>query len=167
LLAKKETLLGSRAAARIDIQRKQALMNQLAGLVHKMTSLDQRTYAHRIDALTRSYGLLHEQTQIDEKLIAGYDKAAAMIDIEVETLAAAGEVTEQATATIEAKIAELDALREAIREQERQLSASGELDTFLENPNVEPTKAPDESSEEFAPEIPLERLFDEPDGGDA
>ena len=163
LVTKKVQLGDLQRTAATDGNAKHTLVAQLMRLVEKMRDVDERLYAGRIARLVAACRLLEEQAEIDRALVSGYAKAMAMIDIEVESLGAAGEVTEAATASIDAKIAELDALREGIGERERLLTANEELEAFLGANHGLVARAPSdaEQSDDYAPPIPLENLFDD------
>jgi hypothetical protein len=165
LLAKKTALSEARAASVAAWYERHRIADQVFKLIEKIRLVDQRMYAGRIAGLTAACRLLAEQVEIDAALVHGYDKAMTMIDIEVESLATVGEVAESASATIDAQIAELDALKEEIKERERVLVANEELESFLEASNrsaLAEGKEP-EQTDEYAPGIPLEDLFVEPE----
>ena len=169
LLAKKSALVEARAATFADWDRKHVIADQVFKLVEKMRVVDEQVYAGRIARLLAACQLLAEQVEIDTALMHGYDRAMAMIDIEVESLSTVGELTGTASASIDAKIAELDALKEEIQERERALVANEELESFLEASNRSALPEGKEPAQggEYAPGIPLEHLFDEPeDEGD-
>jgi hypothetical protein len=140
-----------------------------------MKNLDRDVYATRIRRLNDASRLLGEQGEIDRRLIEGYNKAVAMIQIEIESFVVADWISHDATDRIEAKLAELEALKEAIQDRARKLAANEELERFL-SPTVSPlgaartpaeqTKAPPEPGGDFAPSMTLEEIFDELDNGD-
>jgi hypothetical protein len=88
-------------------------------------------YATRLERLKDADRLLWKQAQMERSLINGYWKAVAMIEIEIESYAVADSVSEDAIGRIDAKIAELDALKEEIQDRERELEANDELERFL------------------------------------
>ncbi len=163
LLSTKMSLKAAGIDAAADRERRMRLSDRVDGLVERMRALDAALYANRIQQLGRARALLGEQALKDNQLIDGYKKAVAMVEIELEAGAIADSIPDEATARIDAHVAELKALRESIEERERQLAAIEEVERFLNPPPrtgvSEPTASKDHA--DLAPSIPLEHLFDD------
>jgi hypothetical protein len=135
LIQQQESLAAQRASATADYQAIQLRIRELSELTDKMKRLDPSAYQARIATLERASLLLRQRAQLNEQLISGYDRAAAELDIEIDSLDAMANVTDGTEGEIELKLAELNIVREQILDQimenERRLAADVEVASLL------------------------------------
>ena len=124
-------LQAGRDACRSAIAEQEARAAPLRALREKMERVGRETYATRLDTLTRAIDLLSTQRDVQQRLLAGYERAIAMVEIEIESGALEDAVDDQIAAEIEAKRAELEELRERSADLERLVAANDEVARLL------------------------------------
>jgi hypothetical protein len=107
-----------------------AMMERLRDLVTRMERIhpDKGVLADQIAGLEKVFGVLDDRTHADWYLIDRYDRESQLLGIEIDALDV---VPGDAEAALAARLAELEALEEEIKEGERSRSAELELERFL------------------------------------
>lgn len=165
LLVKKDDLIKSRYQTMLDLRRDELLRAQLNGLVAKMEALDRNLYAGRMARLQSGLRLLRDQCTREAELLSEYDKAIAMMDLEIESHRLA-EIWRPDMPDIDMRFEKLESLRETIKQRETEIIANEEVESLLDR---EGTRKPSKQSDELevrghdVPPIPLERAFDDLD----
>jgi hypothetical protein len=131
LLAKEHAMTESLLDAIVDEADKAARARQVTALVNKMRHLDEGLYAVRIKRLDELCSLLERQVVLDQQLIHGFEKAIAMIDIEFDTRAVSDGMSASAVLDIDTALADLAAMKESVKELERQLAAGEDVERLL------------------------------------
>ena len=131
MFAKKDLIASALNAAQTDGIAKQQLADRLRGLAQRMTNVDKALYAARVKRLESDHRLVEEQVAIDQRLVDGYEKLAAMIDIEIESYTVEESIPEDVQVRIDERIAELEDLKGTIQHLGRQLSANDEVEDLL------------------------------------
>jgi hypothetical protein len=131
LLAQLRELQAGREACRLAIAAHEARVAPLHALRDKMERVGRDKYASRLDTLTRAIDLLSTQRDVQQQLLNGYERAIAMIEIEVESGAVGDALDDGIVEEIESGRSELDALREQSAEIERLVAANDEVSRLL------------------------------------
>ena len=135
MIRQKESLAAQQASASADYQAIQLQIQEFSELTEKMKRLDPSAYQTRIATLERGCVLLKERARLNQELITGYDRAAAELEIEIDSLDAMTNATDGAEGEIEHRLAELNTVREQILDQimenERRLAADAEVASLL------------------------------------
>lgn len=127
----REKLTASRAYHVTMLHEKGALRRRLVALRDKMVAVALPAYRHRIESIDVALGTIDKQIAIASRLREGYDKSITMIEIELESGAAAHHMHENISAMIAESIHELDAIEESQAELARQLEANVEVELLL------------------------------------
>jgi hypothetical protein len=131
LIAQRKELKKKGAESRAVIAEQRVLARELAALRRRMTALDSALYRGRIATLDAGIALLEEQVRVERELIREYARADAMLEVEIESHRVAGRFEEEALDRIAARLAELEAVREANRDMRHLLEANEEVERFL------------------------------------
>lgn len=121
----------SRAYHVTMLHEKGALRRRLVALRDKMESVALPAYRPRIQNIDVALGTIDKQIAIASQLRAGYDKSITMIEIELESGAAAHHMHEDIGAMIAESMHELRMIEEAQEELARQLEANVEVELLL------------------------------------
>ena len=113
------------------LHEKGALRRRLVALRDKMVSVALPAYRPRIESIDVALGTIDKQIAIATQLREGYDKSITMIEIELESGAAAHHMHEDVSALIAESILELRAIEESQEELARQLEANVEVELLL------------------------------------
>ena len=131
LVERQEALKAAGAAAANEIESSKAAMMKLAELSLRMQRLDDGTYGARIADLAQARAHWARRITINERLIAGYEHEWQMLAIEIDALDMPEIFPENATETVDARAAELEALEESAGERRRRRAAEAEVSTML------------------------------------
>ena len=124
-------LMSSRNSHAAALKNKESLRRRLVGLRSKMADLALAAYGPRIASIDSGVGMLDRQIEMDRLLCEKYDRSIKMIEVELESGAAADEMNEDVSAALTADMSELKALEESQAELERQLEANVEVEQLL------------------------------------
>jgi hypothetical protein len=127
----REKLTASRAYHVTMLHEKGALRRRLVALRDKMEVVALPAYRHRIASIDVALGTIDKQMSIAAQLREGYDKSITMIEIELESGAAAHHMHEDISALIAESIHELRTIEESQAELARQLEANVEVELLL------------------------------------
>lgn len=130
-LEQKQALTDKRRKAAADLATKEQSISKLRQLHAKMQGVGGELYQTRMDRITSAIRLLERQAEIDRNLVLGYDRLVTMIDIEIESSAAASSLPEAVAADLSLKLAELRAVEAQHGEIEVQLAANEEVERLL------------------------------------
>lgn len=131
LAAAREKFATSRAYHVTMLHEKRALRRRLVALRDKMEIVALPAYGPRIESIDVALGTIDKQIGIATRLRDGYDKSIAMIEIELESGAAAHHMREDVGAMIAESMRELRAIEESQEELARQLEANVEVELLL------------------------------------
>ena len=131
LVERQEALKAAGAAAANEIESSKAAMTKLAELSLRMQRLDDGTYGARIADLAQARAHWARRIKVNERLIAGYEHEWQMLAIEIDALDMPEIFPENATETVDARAAELEALEESAGERRRRRAAEAEVSTML------------------------------------
>lgn len=131
LLAQKHDLELRRARVAADREDKARLRDRLRALREKMREVALPAYEARIASLDRAVATLDEQIALDDRLHDGYDRSVKILEIELESGAAADAMSGDVAAAMQDRLAELRALEEQHAELGRQLEANAEVERLL------------------------------------
>ena len=134
LVHRRAALEAPRETAKAEMAADYRRIGELTALATKMKSLDPTAYSSRIAVLDRVCLLLKKNSFLNLKLIDGYDRVAAMLEIEIDSLDVVISLPEESTLELDAKLSELEALREQLRGHERALAADAEVADLLAGP---------------------------------
>ena len=127
----REKLTASRAYHVNMLHEKGALRRRLVALRDKMEVVALPAYRHRIASIDVALVTIDKQMAIAAQLREGYDKSITMIEIELESGAAAHHMHEDISALIAESIHELRTIEETEKELGRQLEANVEVELLL------------------------------------
>ena len=127
----REKLTASRAYHVTMLHEKGALRRRLVTLRDKMQVVALPAYRHRIESIDVALVTIDKQIAIATQLREGYDKSITMIEIELESGAAAHHMHEDISALIAESIHELRTIEESQAELARQLEANVEVELLL------------------------------------
>lgn len=127
----REKLSASRAYHVDMLHDKTTLRRRLVSLRDKMQVVALPAYRHRIESIDRALVTIDRQIAIASRLREGYDKSITMIEIELESGAAAHHMHEDVGALIAESIHELRMIEESQEELARQLEANVEVELLL------------------------------------
>jgi hypothetical protein len=114
-----------------SLKAKHDLRRRLVSLRDKMVELGLPAYRARIAIIDAALATLDQQIAVYTRLRDGYDRNIKMIEIELESGAAAEKFDEDISAAIAAAVSELDVLEVSQRELGRQLEANVEVEELL------------------------------------
>ena len=127
----REKLSASRGYHVNMLQEKRSLRARLVALREKMEAVALPAYRTRIASIDVALGTIDKQMEIATRLRDGYDKSITMIDIELESGAAAHHMHEDVSALIAESMRELRMIAESQEELARQLEANVEVELLL------------------------------------
>ena len=131
LSAAKGGLMQARNGHAAALKTKLSLRRRLMGLRAKMIDLALSAYATRITSIDSGVAMLDRQIEMDQLLCEGYDRSIKMIEVELESGAAADQMHEDVSAALAADMSELRTLEASQAELERQLEANVEVELLL------------------------------------
>lgn len=137
LKAARLKLITSRASHARVVKEKHELRRRLVNLSAKMEQVALPLYAPRIASIAAALATLDKQIAIAARLRDGYEKSITMIEIELESGAAADRMHEDITPMLMSAVRELKALEASQAELARQLSANVEVELLLRPPRAQ------------------------------
>lgn len=120
-----------RSEGRARIAELGAWVEDIRSLQARMRAVDASLYRTRLERLDAGIGLLRRQLELEEVLQTEYARAAAILDVECETLRVAGRLEDRLVEDVTLRLAELEAVREDTRELELLLQAAEEVEALL------------------------------------
>ncbi len=132
LLGKKASLTAQRDSSVHSLADIGTRAQTLASLAAKMRVVDEEAYSPRIETLDRAQRLLFQQASVHNRLVGVYDKAIAMVEIEMES-SRLEEFGPDSLASLEFEVGDL---RRQASELERQMTASAEVEKLLHDPEL-------------------------------
>lgn len=131
LLARKRELGAKMAQHQAERAEKTKTMQQLRGLRDKMESVGEGLYASRIVQVDRALAVLDKQRGLEDRLVAEYERAIKIIEIEYETGQAANALPSELLESTLGKLDELESVERENRELQLQLEANEEVARVL------------------------------------
>jgi hypothetical protein len=113
------------------IAEQEHLLAEIGRLQQMMREVDPELYRARLARLDDARVLLREQIRVERELMREYEKTQRILEVEMETVRVVGRLEEDVMQTIEQRLAELDAAREANRDMRFQLEANEEVERIL------------------------------------
>lgn len=131
-MSRERRLLAGRVQeSRAFAAEQERLLREIAGLQTMMRALDPDLYGTRIERLDSARKIVEEQIRIERELLAEYEKAQRILDIEIETVRVVGELGGDVMESVSQRLAELDSARDANRQLRYQLEANEEVERLL------------------------------------
>ncbi len=131
LLIQKRSLRESRGVVLNDIENRRSLAERLHRLRSRMIAVRLDAYATRIADTDRALQALDEQRQMDDRLLAEYDRTLQILDIEYESSVAAETLPSDAAGIMDSRLAELRVVEELRADVTRRLAANDEVEQLL------------------------------------
>jgi len=131
LVQRQEALKAAATAAEAEIESSKEAMTKLAELSLRMRRLDDGTYGARIAELAQARAHWAQRIKVNERLIAGYEHECQMLSVEIDAVDMPEIFPANASETMDAKTAELEALEEAAGERRRRRAAESEVSQAL------------------------------------
>lgn len=128
LLERHEASKAASDATSADLMTTQARINHLLDLALRMKRLDAESLPERMAEVEGVIKMLERRVRTDGLLIAGYDHECQLLAVEIEALDIV--LSDEGTA-LDAKLADLAALEESIRDGRRRRAAELEVSRFL------------------------------------
>lgn len=130
LIRRRQRMQAASDDAAADREAALAMMERLRDLISRMERLhpDKEVLADQIAGLEKVFGVLDDRTHADWHLMTKYDRESQLLDVEIDALDV---VPWDADEALAARLAELEALKEEVEENERRRSAELELERFL------------------------------------
>jgi hypothetical protein len=130
LLSEKLNLEAARAETVRRIEAREEIRDRLLSLRAKMRKVGLELYLPRIAALDAALATIGQQHALEGRLREGYERSIQMIEIELESGAAA-DALDTAAPHIEATLSEMRDLEEQQAELNRQLAANVEVEGLM------------------------------------
>jgi hypothetical protein len=131
LREKLKSIHASMAAAQVDIETTRKPISKLTDLSKRMLEHDPVAFQGRIVLFDRAKALLEQSVKLNQELIAGYQRACTMMEIEIDTLEISEILPDSAAAVLEEKLEELSRLKEELRRRKEIIAADDEVNQLL------------------------------------
>jgi hypothetical protein len=113
------------------IRGQEHLLGEITQLQRMMRDVDPTLYRSRLQRLDAAKSMLREQIRVEHELMDEYAKTHRILEVEAESARVVGRLEDGVVETMERRLAELDAAREANREMRFQLEANEEVERLL------------------------------------
>ncbi|MEZ4267482.1 MAG: hypothetical protein R3F39_13975 [Myxococcota bacterium] len=131
LLGRKRELAAKMAQHQADHADKTKTMQRLRALREKMASVGEELYGSRMVQVDRALAVLDKQRGLENRLVAEYERAIKIIEIEYETGQAANALPSELLESTLGKLDELESVERENRELQLQLEANEEVTRAL------------------------------------
>ncbi len=113
------------------IAEQEHLLQEIGRLQQMMREVDPELYRARLARLDDARDLLRRQIRMERDLIHEYEKTQRILEVEMESVRVVGRLESDVIESIEQRLMELDAARQANREMRYQLEANEEVERIL------------------------------------
>ena len=131
LRAKLKAIGESMGAAQIEIETTRKPITKLGDLAKRMLEHDPIAFKGRIALFERAQVLLEQSVKLNQELIAGYQRASTMLEIEIDTLEISDILPDSAATVLEDKLEELNRLRDELNRRKEMIAADDEVNSLL------------------------------------